>query len=161
MSEKRKKVWIDRFQTHLFWRIAAYFVFYQVAVWSLVAVEHALSAPVDAMLGQAASRACFLFLALAVVVLGVVFIYDAVVFTHRIVGPLYRLRQVVRAVAAGEELELITLRKGDYLQEFKDDFNAMLERLEERGAVVLKVRYAGRSLRGRDLQHASAPCSNQ
>jgi len=63
---------------------------------------------------------------------------DAMHFTHRIVGPLYRFRQAIKAVASGEEVALVCLRKGDYLLEMKDDFNEMLKALEQRGAVVLK-----------------------
>jgi nitrogen fixation/metabolism regulation signal transduction histidine kinase len=68
-----------------------------------------------------------------------VFIYDAVHLTHRVVGPLYRFRQVIRAVTSGEEVALIQLRKRDYLGEMKDEFNEMLKALEQRGAVVLKT----------------------
>ena len=36
--------------------------------------------------------------------LGLLFIYDAVKLTHRIVGPLYRFRKTIQAVTAGEEI---------------------------------------------------------
>jgi hypothetical protein len=39
----------------------------------------------------------------------------------------------------GEEVDLITLRKADFLQEFKDEFNDMLRALEQRGAVTVKA----------------------
>src|SRR5262249_24879278 len=42
MSYKRKKVWIDRFQTILSLRIAAYFILYQVTLWVFASVEHYL-----------------------------------------------------------------------------------------------------------------------
>jgi sensor histidine kinase YesM len=138
VREKRKKIWIDRFQTILFLRIAFYFAFYQIAVWSLVLIEQRLSVTLDGILGPRGTSYCFLLLTGIVVGVGFMFTYDAVVFTHRIVGPLYRVRQAVKAVAAGEEQEPMTLRKGDYLQELKDDFNEMLEALEGRGAGVLK-----------------------
>ena len=57
--------------------------------------------------------------------------------------PLYRFRQAIKAIESGEELELIRLRKGDMLQEMKDDFNRMLTALEHRGVVVLKESQAG------------------
>jgi nitrogen fixation/metabolism regulation signal transduction histidine kinase len=139
VRNQRKRIWIDRFQTYLFLRMGFYFICYQVAVWSLVAVERCLSATFEAMLGPVEAAYCFLIMAVAVIVLGFVFIYDAVVLSHRIVGPLYRFRQAIKAVTAGGEQSLVALRKGDYLQDMKDDFNEMLRALEERGAVVLKA----------------------
>jgi nitrogen fixation/metabolism regulation signal transduction histidine kinase len=72
------------------------------------------------------------------VILGLLFIYDAMRLAHRIVGPLYRFRKTIQAINAGEELDLMALRKDDFLQDMKDDFNEMLKVLEQRGAVVLK-----------------------
>jgi nitrogen fixation/metabolism regulation signal transduction histidine kinase len=74
-----------------------------------------------------------------VVALGVLFIYDAVKTAHRIVGPLSRFRQTIKAITSGDELELIRLRQGDYLQEMKDELNEMIKVLEQRGAVVMKT----------------------
>jgi nitrogen fixation/metabolism regulation signal transduction histidine kinase len=135
MKEQRKKIWIDRFQTLLFLRIAFYFLFYQVAVWSLVLIEQRVSTLLQTMTDPAGATRCLLILTLAVMAIGALFIYDAVKFTHRIVGPIYRLRQAMRAVAAGEGLKPITLRQNDLLQELKDEFNAMVRALEQRGAV--------------------------
>jgi len=36
VREQRKKIWIDRFQTILFFRIGLYFLCYQVVVWAFV-----------------------------------------------------------------------------------------------------------------------------
>jgi signal transduction histidine kinase len=139
MKNMRKKIWIDRFQTYLFLRIAFYFVAYQVGVWCLVFLEQELSTSLERMIGEARTGYFFVALALALMAVGFVFIYDSVVFLHKIVGPLYRLRQVIRAVTAGEEVTLVAFRQGDHLQELKDEFNAMLRVLEQRGAVALKV----------------------
>src|SRR5262245_434658 len=121
MRERRKKIWIDRFQRSLSVRIALYFILYQVAVWSCIVIERNLLVPLEALLGGALATYCFAFLAAAVVFLGLLFIYDAVTFSHRIVGPIYRFRKTVEAIAAGEELELVRLRKGDFLQELGDE----------------------------------------
>jgi hypothetical protein len=138
LREKRKKIWIDRFQTSLFLRIAGYFVIYQVATWFLVIVDRNLYVSLKDLLGEDAAAYCFFLLVGVVVFLGLLFIYDAIAFAHRFVGPIYRFRKTVQAVTAGEELDLIKLRKGDFLLELKDDFNEMLKALEQRGAVVLK-----------------------
>jgi methyl-accepting chemotaxis protein len=137
MKEKRRKVWIDRFQTRLALRIAFYFAFYQAAVWALVLFERHVLTAMEAVFGASPSG-LMVFLTALVVFQGLIFIYDAIRFSHRVVGPLYRLRKAIRAIADGEEIELVTLRQGDFLQELKDDFNAMVEALEERRAITLK-----------------------
>jgi methyl-accepting chemotaxis protein len=139
VRNQRKKIWIDRFQTYLSVRIAAYCVLYQVAVWTLVGIERSIFSALEGILGPEVARGCFLFLACAVVFLGVLFVYDAVTFAHRIVGPLYRFRKTLKAITAADELDLVTLRKGDFLQEMRDDFNEMIRALEQRGAVTVKA----------------------
>jgi len=138
MREKRKKVWIDSFQTRLCLRIGLYFLLYQVFVWAIAVICRRVMTELGSALGEVAAFYCLSFVVIAVVLVGLFFIYEAVVFTHRIVGPLYRFRQTIKAVTSGEEVPLIRLRKGDYLLEMKDDFNEMLKALEQRGAVVLK-----------------------
>ena len=57
-------------------------------------------------------------------------------FSHRFAGPLVRFRKkALKAIAAGEEIELLKLRNGDYLGEMHDEFNAMLEALEPRSGL--------------------------
>ena len=56
----------------------------------------------------------------SVLLLGILFILDAVKLTHRVVGPLYRFRKTIQALAAGEEVDPVTLRKDDFLQEMKE-----------------------------------------
>jgi sensor histidine kinase YesM len=139
MQQKRKKIWIDRFQTSLSLRIAVYFVLYQAAVWSLAVIEHSLVGTLEGMLGRSWAVNFLYMLGVVVVALGVLFIYDAVKTAHRIVGPLSRFRQTIKAITSGDELELIRLRQGDYLQEMKDELNEMIKVLEQRGAVVMKT----------------------
>ena len=134
----RRKVWIDRFQTLLFLRIALYFLAYQAAVWAFYFLERGSAQALEAILGASATMYFLFFAASFLVFLGFLFIYDALQLAHRIVGPLYRLRRLMQAVASGEEVELMKLRKGDLLQELKDEFNEMLHALEQRGAIVLK-----------------------
>ena len=52
-------------------------------------------------------------------------VYDIIVVTHRLVGPLLRLRGAMRGLARGETVEPIRFRKGDFWQEFADEFNAV------------------------------------
>jgi nitrogen fixation/metabolism regulation signal transduction histidine kinase len=123
--------------------MALYFVIYQAAVWAFVVIERHLFATLTSMVGHGVVSTCMLLFSLTVVFIGFLFIYDAVKCVHRVVGPLYRFRKAIQAIAAGEEVGLLQLRKDDFLQEFKDDFNQMLEALERRGAITLKPADAG------------------
>ncbi len=60
------------------------------------------------------------------VVLAGVFVYT-LLFSHRIVGPIYRINQVLQMMLRGEYPGNITLRKGDHFQETAE----LLERLSQ------------------------------
>lgn len=70
-----------------------------------------------------------LFLVAASVILG-----QALVFSHRIAGPIYRFQLSLDRVTAGELGFRIQLRKKDFLQETAEHFNSMLDALEKRTA---------------------------
>lgn len=139
MREKRRKIWIDRFQTYLFVRIGIYCVLYQAAVWLLILIWQQSRESVMAMLGEAGAVSTFLLAASVLVLMGFLFIYDALKFAHRIVGPIYRFRKTIEAITAGEDMEPMRLRKDDFLQDLKDEMNKMMEVLEERGALTYKM----------------------
>ena len=139
MSQKRKKIWIDRFQTTLALRIAFYCVLYQTVTWFSVTFEHRIHSKVTSMLGPAGGAYLSALMLAPVIALILMSVREAVKTSHRVIGPLYRFRKAILAIAAGEEVEPIRLRDGDYLREMRDDFNEMLMALERRGAVVLKA----------------------
>jgi hypothetical protein len=58
-------------------------------------------------------------------------IVDIIRFTNRFVGPILRLRRSMRALARGEHVEPIKFRRGDFWQEFADEFNAVLARMQQ------------------------------
>lgn len=138
MKNLRKKIWIDRFQTHLFLRIGCYCVLYQAAVWMMVALEDSISVALQGTLGPRGATLSFVLTLIVALVLGGLFICDGIRFAHRIVGPIYRFRKTVQAITAGEEMDLVRLREGDYLLDMKDDVNEMIRVLAERGALTLK-----------------------
>jgi hypothetical protein len=133
----RKKVWIDRFQTRLSLRIAWYFALYQLGIWVLVILERRVFTGIEAVFEGAGFPLIVLMSGFAIF-LGVLFVWDAIKFTHRLVGPLYRIRKTIQAITESKEVELVRLRQGDFLQEIKDDLNEMLKVLEQRGAVEIK-----------------------
>lgn len=57
-------------------------------------------------------------------------VVDIVRLSNRFAGPLVRLRSGMRALARGEAVEPIHFRDGDFWQEFADEFNAVLTRVQ-------------------------------
>jgi hypothetical protein len=136
MKEARKQVWVDPFQSKLFWRMVGYGVVYQFTLWNFLFAWRLLEEGKGNLLEQY-GRFCIEFspMLLCFVVLVPFIAWDAVRFAHRLVGPLIRFRKTMKAVTAGEPVRPIRLRQGDYLVEFQDDFNAMLSALQQRGLV--------------------------
>src|SRR4051794_2324654 len=103
MRDQRKKIWIDRFQTHLCLRIALYLSLYVVAVWAVIAIQlnlDDLGQRLDPTPGGFARIVTWL----AIVVVAMAFTYDTVKYTHRVAGPLYRFRKTMLAITAGEDV---------------------------------------------------------
>ncbi|MDB4946552.1 MAG: hypothetical protein JWP97_6086 [Labilithrix sp.] len=67
-------------------------------------------------------------LALLVVLIGVLGIY----FTHKVVGPIYKMKMLLRQVGDGKLNFHGKLRKGDELQDFFEVFAQMVEKLKDR-----------------------------
>lgn len=67
-------------------------------------------------------------LALLVVLIGLLGIY----FTHKVVGPIYKMKMLLRQVGDGKLNFQGKLRKGDELQDFFEVFAAMVEKLKDR-----------------------------
>lgn len=53
-------------------------------------------------------------------------------FLHRIAGPVYRFRHILRKVAQGEIPNEFRLREGDYFTETAEDLNHVLQLLNQR-----------------------------
>jgi sensor histidine kinase YesM len=139
MAEERKKVWVDQFQTKLTLRIAGYLVvFFIVFCNFLFAWKMWSEGPHDPMQQFIDAMQSNLPVILCLLVLVPVMAWDTIRFSHRLVGPMVRFRQTMRAIANGEAVRPIKLREGDYLTEMRDEFNAMLEELQKQGIPVLK-----------------------
>jgi len=67
-------------------------------------------------------------LTLLVVLIGLLGIY----FTHKVVGPIYKMKMLLRQVGDGKLNFQGKLRKGDELQDFFEVFAAMVEKLKAR-----------------------------
>lgn len=137
MKNGRLRIWVDPFQSRLFLRVVSYWFVYQFTLWNFLFAWRLLEVGPGDLLQQYGAFCldyypimfCFLILAPA-------FAWDSVRFAHPLVGPLVRFRRTMQAIAAGEPVQPIKLRDGDYLVEMQDDFNAMLQALERRGLVL-------------------------
>ena len=56
---------------------------------------------------------------------------DVVRFSHRFVGPMFRMRRAMKALAAGEPVEPISFRKNDFWHDAAENFNTLLRRVKE------------------------------
>lgn len=72
-------------------------------------------------------------LTLLVVLIGLLGIY----FTHKVVGPIYKMKMLLRQVGEGKLNFQSRLRKGDELQDFFEAFAGMVEQLKARQAAEL------------------------
>ena len=54
-----------------------------------------------------------------------------VLMSHRIAGPMYRLKKHMRMVADGETTENVKFRKGDFFPEIADGYNEQMERFRK------------------------------
>ncbi len=50
--------------------------------------------------------------------------------SNRFAGPMLRLRRSLRALGRGEYVEPLEFRGADFWQEFADDFNSVLRRVQ-------------------------------
>src|SRR5262249_36948226 len=127
MRQRRKKYWIDTIQTKLSLRIAAYCLIYQAVLWILLIFSQQLCVFLELLLQHPLPTGSWLPSVLVLILLSPLLVNDVIRFAHRFVGPMYRFRKTIQALADGEPVQRIRLRKGDFLQEFKDDFNRLLD----------------------------------
>jgi hypothetical protein len=57
-------------------------------------------------------------------------VMDIVRLSNRFVGPLVRLRRGMRALARGEAVQPIQFRQGDFWQDFAEEFNGVVARMQ-------------------------------
>lgn len=94
--------------------------YYADVIRSLVAADTALS------------RAILIALAAEAILIPAAVLAIAVLTSHKIAGPVYRLRVALEAVAKGRGARPISLREGDQLGKTAEAFNAMLGELQDR-----------------------------
>ena len=66
------------------------------------------------------------------VIFGAVALVAARIVSHRVAGPLHRMGEVALQVSKGRQHERVRLRDGDYIEDFAEKFNDMLDCIEAR-----------------------------
>jgi hypothetical protein len=133
VGTKRRRIYVDRSVQGAFLRRAVFCWLACIASLSLVHVTVGLLIEPVRLLFPDVSGLWFL-LAPAVVttlLLLPLIVYDTIQLTHRLVGPVLRLRRGMRELAAGMPTERLRFRDGDFWQEFADEFNALIDRVEQ------------------------------
>jgi hypothetical protein len=139
LIDERKQVWIDKFQTRLAFRIGAYLALLPLVLLNLLFAWKLVSEGVHNPLEQLVSLLQqYTPIGVCLLILVPVMAWDAIRFSHRLVGPIKRFRKCVQSIANGETVRPIKLREGDYLNEFRDEFNAMLATLQRQGVTIFQ-----------------------
>lgn len=86
-------------------------------------------------------------------------IVDLIRLSNRFVGPIYRLRKVLREMAAGKDVANLSFREGDYWREIAGDLNAIAARLRQQASANPQSHAAAGSVSaaGRTASTAPAP----
>jgi methyl-accepting chemotaxis protein len=70
----------------------------------------------------------------------------AVFISHKLAGPIYRFERSAHVVGGGDLTHRVHLRKGDELMDLQDEFNSMVEALQNR---ISKDRHLSQRISGR------------
>jgi hypothetical protein len=71
--------------------------------------------------------------------------FDLLRLSNRFAGPMVRLRRAMRALARGEHIEQVVLRRNDFWREYADDLNGVVVRIKrlETELATLRERAGG------------------
>ena len=73
-----------------------------------------------------------IYLVIIQLVLALLVFLSFIFFTHKIAGPLYKLRIHLEGIREGKSIAPLTFRHGDYFQEIADEVSLFLEALQVR-----------------------------
>ena len=83
------------------------------------------------------SRGMYWFIIGGIISSSTIFCAIGIIISHKIAGPLYRLKQYIIAVRNGRYTKEIKFRKSDQLHDLADDFNMMVMSLDIRKEIDL------------------------
>lgn len=132
MAEQRKRLFIDKVQGVLARRLIFHWLAF-IAVSGVASIMLRLLLDPFRPFGEIlrdCSSSIGPMLVVSVLLIPV-FIRDSIQLSHRFVGPVKRIRTMLKAVARGEKVQPVKLRPGDFWLEMADEFNELLRRVEE------------------------------
>lgn len=116
----------------MMWRMAIYWVIYNVALIAVIGGEKLLQLVPEMLSGNGSFSISqfvseFVFESRALMVAMAIFcpllIWDMLKFSHRIAGPIYRFRRAMEDHISGGPLKVVSLRDGDLMGDFQGTFN--------------------------------------
>lgn len=136
LKSRRKKTYVNRrVQGRIIGRVAAYWILYHVVLWHGLFVYRYAQHRIAVAAGDPAvpfrglyAQFCAEYTPLLVCALLILplFLIDFVRMTHRVVGPLVRVRNALQELMAGGRVPKVEFRKGDLISEFESEFNDFL-----------------------------------
>ena len=138
---RRKQFIVERSLQLRFARVALMFVMISCLITAFVVFYTTFTVLSDKLVGiypqtrlTGIFRSAYTNLLLGLLIVTPVIFYGALLFSHRVAGPLPKIYQALRDIGAGNFDVRLTLRKKDELKELAEVINAMAARLEEREA---------------------------
>jgi len=138
-QEKRKKYLVDKIaQSKYAILVVVYLIIYNLILTIFIYLPTLLilsseKAPLSAQ-AQAAREFLFLegrYLPPLILVMFIMGLHS-VISTHRFFGPIQRFKAVAKQISRGDFSVRVNLRKNDFLKDYQEDFNLMLDALDNR-----------------------------
>src|SRR5437868_1359387 len=136
---RRKQYFVERGLQLRFARAALFFVMTCCILTAFVVFYTTFVALSDKLVGiypqarlSGILRSAYTNVLLGLLVVAPVVFYAAIVFSHRVAGPLPKITQALRDIGTGKFDTRLTLRKKDELKELAEAINAMAAQLKER-----------------------------
>lgn len=131
-THKRRQRFVDRevqgtivLRTTTYWALCMFTLALLLLVWRMmVGAPRPFSVHVWQMWQQ------FGPVALASLLLLPILIVDVVIMSNRFAGPVFRLRRSLQRLADGEPVAPIRFRNDDFWQDFANDFNRLLAKMQ-------------------------------
>lgn len=138
-KDKRKKYIVDKLgQSRYAIAVVVYLIIYTIILTFLIYlptlwVLGSKNYPIQEQM-HAASEFLFLEKQYLPALFLIMFILSlhSVITTHRFFGPIYRFKDIAKKVVSGDFSARVKLRKNDYLKDFEQEFNQMLDFIDNR-----------------------------
>lgn len=134
---KRTRRFVDRsVQGALLLAVTAHWALFLTATAVLLVIIDMAEGVLFSVPERSSFTAAVMPIALVVLVLTPMFVYDMVRMSHRFAGPLVRLRRAMHDLADGREVPPVHFREGDFWHELAADFNRVSARVRSAGGMA-------------------------